>query len=223
MADEPNGGAGGGDAPRYVTAEDVQRMVNGALASQKKDIGKLTETFSAQIAELTKSLATAKPADEDKGGGDDEKRSAGKRIKDLEALVKANADELAKVNDARAKAEAKARQRREEGVFNAAWQKAGLDTGFAGDVLARLRVNGEIRVDEDEDVYVGEERIEDWAKKLAGSDDGKRYQPPRATGAAGMGGPAKPPPANGAPMSVQEARGIFARAMIGNGKAQGEP
>jgi hypothetical protein len=227
MADEQNGGnggAGGGDgAPKYVTAEDVQRMVNGALASQKKDISKLTESFTAQLGELTKTLTAAKPAEaDDKGGGEDEKRSAGKRIKDLEALVKANADELAKVNDARAKAEAKARQRREEGVFSAAWQKAGLDTGFAGDVLARLRVNGEIRVDEDEDVYVGEERIDDWAKKLATSDDGKRYQPPRATGAAGMGGPAKTPAQNGT-MSVQEARGIFARAMIGTGKAQGEP
>jgi hypothetical protein len=113
MADEQNGGnggAGGGDgAPKYVTAEDVQRMVNGALASQKKDISKLTESFTAQLGELTKTLTAAKPAEaDDKGGGEDEKRSAGKRIKDLEALVKANADELAKVNDARAKAEAKA-------------------------------------------------------------------------------------------------------------------
>lgn len=221
MADEKTGNETAPPAPEYMTPEAAQKMVNAALAQTKKasrdEISALRQSYDELKALMTQTAESATQAAAPKPGvEDDEKRALSKALKEMQARDKDREKSLAELTEKSAKAEARARARREESEFAKAWGTAKLDTGYAGDVLARLRVAGQIRVDDDEDVFVGEEPLAEWVTKLAAGEEGKRYKPARDAGGEGSvkGRGGAPGATNGAAPSLSEAKSILASVMM---------
>jgi len=189
------------ETPKYATAEEVQKMLNGALAALRKDHEK-------EISELKAKLAA--PREEPKPPPDDEeKKTLTKRVKELEERDANREKKLAEQA-------AKLRDKHASSTFEKAWTSAKLDAAYVEDHLAGLKLKDQIKVDDDERVFVGTTPVDEYVKEFAKSERGARYQSARPAGGTGSGRPSggKPPTGEGPP-SLDQAKGIATAALLG--------
>lgn len=216
----------GGDAPKTVTEEQLNRAITARLNDFSKKIEKtlgeitssLTGTFTKQFEELSTRIAP--PVHEDKGGKaapEDSPMMKG-LLKTIEELKASNAKTAAEAQREREQARsATLRTKAQEALL-----ASGVDSARARHALALL-VDSEKRIkwdgDSDELTFRDTDNTEvdlktgiaSWMK----SDDGKHYLP--ASGASGSGarpgGSGRTPPSKGPPTKADIGAAILGMAL----------
>jgi hypothetical protein len=141
-------GGGTGDQPQPLSAEDVAKMVNAAIATHmKRDLGKLIADAIGPVATAVKELQTKQPeapkVNDDPGKASPELVALQRQLEELRTANKA-AEERA------AATERKAREERAYGELVGLLNKNSIKPEFV-DVLAKSLYYGEKRVEFDED------------------------------------------------------------------------
>lgn len=231
---EDGGGDGGDDKPQYLTKNDAQEMVNGALskftsrnAFKESLTGILKETLPGIIAEHIK-----QPGSGDQGGGGDGGDGGGKggddddpRIKQLMHNQRQMQAKLEEETAKRKQIADEALRKEERSALRHELAKVGVADGLLTAAESLLFTEkGSIARDEDnaigmkmkrdwgEEVVPLEKAIAEWAK----SDEGKAFMPAKPIGGTGNIGGRLAGKGKGRPKSRQEKMAALGNLILGN-------
>lgn len=213
----------GAEAPaKYVTEEQLHRVLGSRLGSFEQKFGKLiTDTLGSFTTAMKTELATLLPAKPDAQPTDTKKKDAQaappespelKRLNDQVAELTSRAEKAAQERDAE---RAKAKDSTLRQKVTDALVATGVDAPRARHALGLL-VDSEKRIHwsedgatllfrraEHDDVELGP-GLKEWLK----SEDGKFYLPPRGAAGSGDRGGASPPRSVGSATRAEVAEGL---------------